>query len=239
MRKIRIFCENLVSEDFIFLDRENTHYLIDVLRMKIGDFVEILTSNGLLYEGHLERDKGRYLIKDLIKKDLDIPKTPVINLFVGAIKGSSFDYAIEKASELGAKSITPVVCEYSSIKSISKEKINRFKKISLSSALQCRRAIPLIVNGAVRLEEILKERLEGNNIFLDPFEGNRLIPPNISFDKPFNIFSGPEGGFSQAEINRFRETGFSGLSLNTNILRAETIPLVICSIILYEYQRRV
>ncbi|MCX7958503.1 MAG: RsmE family RNA methyltransferase, partial [Deltaproteobacteria bacterium] len=61
---------------------------------------------------------------------------------------------------------------------------------------------------------------------------------NTDFSKPFNIFSGPEGGFSKGEIMRFRRCGFYGLSLGTNILRAETIPLVISAIVLYEYFRR-
>ncbi|MGB9599107.1 MAG: RsmE family RNA methyltransferase [Myxococcota bacterium] len=239
MRKIRIFCESIPDKDFIELDRENAHYLIDVLRLRQGVSIEVLTPDGSLYEGYLVKGKGNYLLRGLTSRRKEITKGPIINLFVGAIKGGTFDYALEKASELGAYSITPVICEYSSLRNISAERIKRFTKIARSSALQCRRVRPLIVNDAIPIDEILNKRLDGSNIFLDPFEECKLLPSNLDFDNPINIFSGPEGGFSRDEIVKFREKSFYGMSLNTYILRAETIPLVICSIILYEYARRV
>ncbi len=238
MRDIRIYCKIFNNGESFVLDKKNVHYLRDVLRIKSNQRIEVLTGDGSLYEGRFI-DEGRMcLIKDIKRLDTEREILPIINIFAGFVKNNYFEYAIEKASELGATSITPVFCRYSSAGGFSSARYERFTKIAISSALQCRRRKPLEIREPVNIKEIFSCVPYGNNIFLDPVEGVRLLDDRIDFSLPFNIFSGPEGGFSEDEIISFKKNGFVGLSLGPNILKAETIPLVICSIILYESYRR-
>ncbi len=238
MRRIRIFCNEITGSGFTVLDRSNAHYVSDVLRCGPGDIIEILTGDGRVYSGRICVENRKYIVKELIPVETNSSEMPIINLFTGVIKGSGFDYAIEKASEIGAASVTPVYCEYSRAGRISSGKLERYVRIARSSALQCKRLYPLSINEPVSLADIFGNIPYGNNFFLDVREENRVIGEEADFSRPFNIFSGPEGGFSDKELEKFRHYGFKGFSLGPNILRAETIPLVICSIILYEYFRR-
>jgi len=241
MRRIRIFHQGAPENGIILLDVENVHYIKDVLRLKDDSIIEVLCKNNELYSGRVAKDGKRYIVRDLVKQEIILDNRPVINLFIGSIKGSAMDYAIEKASEIGATSLTPVYCEFSSSRKITDEKLERFRRIAVASAVQSRRASPLLINKAVEFEEIFDPEPIGNNIFLHPYVNNplsRFFRTQIDFQKPFNIFSGPEGGFSDREIRKFGSFGFFGASIGSNILRAETIPLVICSVILYEYDRR-
>ncbi|MCX7944404.1 MAG: 16S rRNA (uracil(1498)-N(3))-methyltransferase [Deltaproteobacteria bacterium] len=238
MRRIRIFSEVLTDCDFVELDKRNSHYLVNVLRCTVGDKVEVLSGDGRLYSGILVRDGGRYKIEKLREELVQSECIPVINLYIGVIKGNNFDYAIEKASELGVFSVTPFYSDFSNIKVVSHERIKRFLRIARSSALQCGRIKIMEINKPIYLNEVFGHVPFGNNIYLDPSEEERFISDSVDFLKPFNIFSGPEGGFSPKEIATFKKNGFMGLSLGSNILRAETIPIVICTIIQYEYARR-
>lgn len=238
MRKVRIFCETLESMDSIVLDRGNTHYLRDVLRCKRDSDIEILTSSGQLYSGKLFIEGDKYIVRNLLPKEIIEENFPEINLFMGIIKNNRFSLAVEKASEVGVNSITPLYSDYSGKERITIEKIDRYKKIAQASALQCGRIKVMKIHSPLTLIEVLKYIPYGNNIFLHPYEENKLLDNSIDFSKPFNVFSGPEGGFSEREISLFREKGFTGISIGSYILRAETIPVVISSIILYEYYRR-
>lgn len=241
MRNIRIFEQQILEEDFVLINDENIHYLVDVLRLRGGERVEVLTADSRVFEGVFERKNGRYVIGDLVKQEVQKRIFPEINLFIAIIKGSSFDYAVEKASEIGANSITPVYCRYSSAREVSARKIERFRRIARSSALQSRRDRGLIINAPLGLEQALNILGKGNNLYLHPYSGlslNSVFSGEVDFGLGFNIFSGPEGGFSDSERDLFEKKGVKGVSLYTNILRAETIPLVICAIILYEYQGR-
>ncbi|MCX7959623.1 MAG: 16S rRNA (uracil(1498)-N(3))-methyltransferase, partial [Deltaproteobacteria bacterium] len=129
MRKVRVFCKELNDSGYIVLDRSNIHYISDVLRCSSGDEIEVLTGDSKLYRGRLTVEGKKYLIKDLVMLEVQRENIPVINLYIGVIKGSCFDYAIEKASEIGAASVTPVYCEYSRAGKISAEKHKRFVNI--------------------------------------------------------------------------------------------------------------
>ncbi len=241
MRRVRIFQKYNEGENFLVLDKNNRHYLENVLRLKNGEVVEILTGGDRLFEGIFCKANGECIIKSISEKEVKNNIPVKINLFMGTIKGSPFDYAIEKASEIGVYSITPVYCNYSSVRVISYQKIERFKKIASSSALQSGRNKDLIINHPMDLKQALNRINDGNNLYLHPYAGfsiGEIFKNNVNFDLPFNVFSGPEGGFSEQEIDMFNQRGIMGFSLNTNILRAETIPLVISTIILYEYGRR-
>ena len=241
MRKVRIFHQGPVEGGQIVLDPENVHYVKDVLRLGEGSEVEVLSPSNEVYKGILIRDGRSYLVTNLVRLQTEPKNGPEINLYIGVIKGSAMDYAIEKASEIGATSITPVYCEYSSLRRITDERLYRFRRIAISSALQCRRIPPLQVRKAIGFDEIFSMKLNGNNLFLHPYSKDSLsnfFDRVADYRRPFNIFSGPEGGFSEKEVEQFIENGFFCASLGENILRAETIPLVICSIIIYEHSRR-
>jgi 16S rRNA (uracil1498-N3)-methyltransferase len=147
------------------------------------------------------------------------------------------DFIIEKCAELGVWSIIPMVTERTIAASM---KLDRWKKLAKEAAEQCTRAtIPEITN-LQTFEEILKSAKQ-YHLALIPWELEKkktLKQALKSLHLPhILVVIGPEGGFSQKEIESAKRAGFTSVSLGPRILRTETAGLAILSMINYEYEQ--
>lgn len=157
-------------------------------------------------------------------------------------KGPRLDFIIEKATELGASAITPVMTERSVVR-IEKdrvgEKLKRWSRIALESAQQSgRRDVPEIVP-PVTLPEFLASFRKGDlNLLL--WEGEKRVTikdvlKGAQEVKSVTVLIGPEGGFSEDEVGKAVEKGFVAVSLGELTLRTETAPIAALSILQYEF----
>ena len=175
-----------------------------------------------------------------------------LNLYQGLAKADKIEYIIEKAVELGVSSITPLIVTNAIVK-IDKEdkkylnKINRYTKISKSAAEQSKRHIVPNINMPLTIEEaIQKTKNDYNIVFYENAEGMEYTKKIIrsikdemqgnSSSKEINIFIGPEGGYTDEEIQKMRESGFYILTLGKRILRTETAALVAITLFMYEFE---
>lgn len=188
------------------------------------------------------------IIEETASRELPVK----INLYQGISKSDKLEYIIEKSVELGVNTITPVSSEYCVAKIDDKKadkKIERFNKIAKSAAEQSKRHIIPKVYEPIRLEDLLNSKKEAsdkteyNILFYENAEGIvntkellEQIKRQISdkTDMAINIIIGPEGGFSDKEIEMARLSGFHILSLGDRILRTETAAVTALSIIMYE-----
>jgi len=129
------------------------------------------------------------------------------------------------------RSVTPLMTERCVAKTHRMEgKIERWKKIALESCKQCGRSqIPQVAEAVETLETFCRKN-EGQDLKLVFWEQEKsTLSKNIKPDEPpgsVAVLIGPEGGFSQAEIESVRQYGFQSVSLGPRILRAETAPVV-------------
>ncbi len=221
--------KDIVSDKFK-ISGEEAHHIIRVLRFKKGQEINLFDGSGQIYIGKIEE-----ILKDELKgaiinkKEGKIPKIRV-NLYQSIPKGERFDWLIEKAAELGVKKIIPIYTERSIVKNISASKLERWQRISLGACEQSNRADIMAVSAPLDLTEALKV-LPLNSVSIIPWESENIktfediVKPNKLPDE-INIFIGPEGGFSNKEIEIAVSKKAIPVTLGPRILRVETAGLL-------------
>lgn len=222
------------EKDTLLLEKEDLYHIKTVMRMQKGSLIEVVYEKKLYICFYEESPYAR--IKE--EKNGNIINTNV-RLCIPLIKEAKLDFIIQKATELGVEEILIYKAERSMIK-IEKSKIDkkllRWNRISKEAAEQSKRLdIPNVV-GIYDLKNIkYKEAL---NIICSTTEQSKsvksLLQKHPHCDR-INIIIGPEGGFSHLEEEILCKNGFQKVSLGKRIMRVETVPIFLMSIINYEY----
>lgn len=169
-----------------------------------------------------------------------------IHLVQSVPKGPKLDFIIQKTIELGINAITPVISERPVVrieKERAEEKSRRWKKIAIEAAQQSNRLDVPDISPPLSFHDYMASFKKGDlNLLL--YEGEkrmgikqvlRGIQQTKSGVKTIILLIGPEGGFSQEEVETAAEAGFTPVSLGDLILRTETAPIVALSILQYEF----
>ena len=221
--KIRLYVDaELNISDEILLNDKQAHYLTNVMKLSNED--EVLAFNNRQGEflcALQNKSKKTFYLK-VLSQTRAYEQCPDIWLLFAPVKKDQTDFIIQKATELGVAKIMPVITTHT----ISdKVKTERFVAQSIEAAEQCRRVDLPEISEAQSLEKVLnswdKERML---YFMD--ETRQALPANKVFEAKFPkaaILVGPEGGFSEEELNLLRSLPFAkGATLGKRILRAET-----------------
>ena len=234
MRIPRLFIfDSINSNDEYILDRDQSHYLKNVLRLKTGMNVRLFNGSGYEHLGMIKNvSKDRVSIFVLSKEKKNNESPLKVNFIIAISKSSKFDSLIQKLTELGVSSITPIQSERSEIKIRSKDqskKIEHWEKIAISACQQCDRDRPPKIHGIGTFSSIVTVRSENMKFILEPSANSALSSSSIEMEE-ICMLSGPEGGFSPKELLLADEHGFKPVSLGPRILRTETAPIVALSI---------
>lgn len=260
--------ENILSGRF-FLNPDESRHLAVVLRKKTGDKVRLFDGADRCYRAVLGKVEPGRVEGNLLDEGTRGAVLPYrLRLFQGLPKGEKMEWILEKATELGAASIVPVVTERSVARVPADRldrRLDRWRKIVLSAAKQCGRTDVPEVLAPVSLEEALALRGKGS-LTLFPWEGEETKTLKASLREFFgkenlrsgspspqpspmngggsmaaqeqiriDLFVGPEGGFSPAEVETARAAGAVTVTLGPLILRTETAGLMAASALLYEF----
>ena len=231
--------KNITDKKAVLRGTDVTH-IRTVLRLKIGDRVQILDGRGFCYTvtlTHVGHDGIESRID--LKEDADDCESPLtICLGQGMVKGTGFDDIVRRAVELGVGQVTPV----SANRCISKlspentsQKIQRWQRIANEAAKQCGRSrIPSISPKPISVKEFCHANCEADLklIFWEEERSTRIrdLPHRNDF-KSAAVLIGPEGGFTSGEIENATECGFHSISLGPRLLRTDTAPLAVISIL--------
>ena len=222
--------------NLVVLQGSDVSHIRTVLRLTMGDEIEVLDGEGTLYLVRLSELKNKLIKCEILSSEKNDTESPLkIHLGQSLVKGNGFDIILRKAVELGAHSISPLLTERTVTKVDSDKKIIRWKKIAEESSKQCgRSAIPKIANSIVQLETFCQQTSDSDLklIFWEMENKKRLkdINPKTA-PSSTSILIGPEGGFTQEEVETARSYGFHSLGLGPRIFRAETAPLVVLSLL--------
>lgn len=208
----------------------------DVLRMKPGERIELLTGDGQVHEAKIvSLDKGRVDCQVLLSRPAEGEPQVKITLVQGLPKARKMGLIVEKCVELGASQIIPMLSE----RTVAKEaKQERWQKIAKEAAEQSKRAIAPQVSEAMKFNDVLKLR-ERFDLALIPWEEEKELTLKQVLSTHDTLSSillliGPEGGFSAAEVEAAKKAGFISVSLGKRILRTETAGLAALAAIGYE-----
>jgi 16S rRNA (uracil1498-N3)-methyltransferase len=227
----RFFVEEFVTGSAI-LRGEAAHHLARVLRAETGQLYE-LSDGQCLWLARTE-SVGRDEVQFSLVEPLPAPVAPVrIELLLAIVKFDRFEWALEKATELGAEEIVPLAADRSEkgLIAAAGKRAERWKRILAESAQQARRLrIPALRDAAksrdlfrasaAPLRLLLSERT-GARPLREVLEPVALAPRNDDAPR-VAIAIGPEGGWTDAEFASADACGFVEAALGTNILRTET-----------------
>ena len=229
----RYFALDKKNNNFILNDSDYYH-INTVMRMKNNEKIEVVYGNTLyicevIFSDNIEIKE----IEKLNKLDKDINVTLILPL----LKEQKQDLIIQKSTELGVKKIIFLNTERSIVKIEEKkklDKLNRWYRIAKEASEQSKRLDIPVIEIKNNLKDL--EGIKGINIVCDTKIKNSIKNTLKSIDKydTINIVIGPEGGLSDKEIEYLNKIGFKSVSLGNRILRVETVPLYILSIINYE-----
>ena len=230
MSNIRLFFpENLSTNLSLTLDKSQSHYLIKVMRINIGNNFSLFNQNGEWEARITKITKGIVeflIIKKIRSKDND----KEIWLAFAPIKINYLNFIIQKATELGVSKFTPILTERTIVRKINEKRIN---KIIIEASEQSNRLKIPKLEEMVKLDNFLKLNQKTNIIFGDLNTDNqKLILKN---SEPICILIGPEGDFNSKEREKLLKfKNIIPLKINENILRAETAAISMISIIAFQ-----
>lgn len=237
--------EQIFNEDsYINIIDEDVNHIKNVLRLKENSEIEI-SAESINYKCLIELLTNDEIRCKIVSKKRAESELPVkITLFQGLPKSEKFELIIQKCVELGVTEISPVNMERSIVKYDGKKalkKIIRWNSISKSAAKQSKRAIIPKINEIIKNKELCKT-LENYDLVIVPYENEegmqktREIFKQIKDKKNIAIVIGPEGGFSDFEIDSLKKIGAETVTLGNRILRTETAGLACLSMISYEIE---
>ena len=145
-------------------------------------------------------------------------------------KGDRFDFAIQKAVELGVKTITPVISARSQLK-LNEErrdkKISHWQQVAISACEQSGRTKTIEIHEPLGLADYLSQTRAQTRLILHPVSSRKLT--EIKLGTSFDLLIGPEGGFEDKELVLASRAQFESIHLGARILRTETAPITIIS----------
>jgi 16S rRNA (uracil1498-N3)-methyltransferase len=216
-----------------------------VARIKLKEKIWLFDESGTNYLARVEKiDKDITQLSILKKMKKEEPRVK-ITLAQALLKSKKMDMILQKSTELGVKTIIPVITARTVVKINGKieNKMERWKKITLSASKQSQRShLPLILS-PVHLKDLIKRRNEEKKLLLSENKGKYLKEILIQSsgseiqkgELPFSVLVlvGPEGGWEEEEEEYILNNGFEAVNLGSQILRAETAAF--CSLALISH----
>lgn len=226
MKTHRFFVTEDIKENTLFRseDTDLVHQLRDVFRMKKDDSIVLFDGSGYEFPATitlLTKKEVECQVGEGIQKE---DKGSGVHLYMSIIKKDKLELVYEKATELGVASITPVIAERSQY---DKVRLDRLGKIVREAAEQCGRVTLPELHDATPLTEILSNNSDMTVLDMAPVRtGGSEEPTSNGVQNDLRgvtkILVGPEGGWSDAERQLFKEKGMNICSLPFDTLRAET-----------------
>ena len=225
----------LDKKNNIFVLREDDYYHIKVvMRFKIGEKVEVVYDSKV-YLAKIIDNYEIEEIEELPTNDLNIETTLILPL----LKEQKMDFILQKSTELGISRIILFNAKRSIVKlddSKEDKKIERWTRICKEASEQSKRNTIPTINYCKNIKDL--SNLEGLKLICSTIENKNNLKKVLQSNKKYvkiNMIVGPEGGFEPEEEKKIISLGFTPVTLGHTIMRVETVPIFLLSIINYEY----
>lgn len=235
-RRSRIFvAQTLERGADVELPATASHYLTRVLRLEKGAAIVLFNGQGGEYEAHLTastRHSCRVTIGAHNDQDCQSPLR--VHLGVGMSRGERMDLIIQKATELGVHSIAPLFTERCEVKLSGEradKRLKHWRNISISACEQSGRNRLPEIHPPVAAPVWLEKAAADIKLVLEPSATQGLSTETLPTSAA--LFTGPEGGLTEGEVSLAQGCGFQAVSLGQRVLRAETAPVAVLSILQY------
>jgi 16S rRNA (uracil1498-N3)-methyltransferase len=216
------------------LSPEETHHLTSVLRLRFGDEIAVFDGNGRDYRARIERVSREGAQLRLIEELQPAPEPSVrLTLAQAVLKGERMDDVVRDATMMGVAAIEPLVTEHTIARGAIREGrgADRWRRIAIASAKQCRRAVlPIVGEGTPFLEWVVQDSAALRVMLVEPeapTPGHALsVLREATRPASATLAVGPEGGWTGAEVEFAVQAGWVPVTLGHRTLRADAVPIV-------------
>lgn len=226
MRPHRAFSP--VIQEQVELFGPEAKHLLEVLRARPGDKLTLFDGKGTEATAIIEAVASGHLWLKVVEKRQASREPPVpVELYVALLKGDKLSEVVRAATELGVSKIILIITVHSVAKEMGESKLQRLRRVAVEAAKQSERSLVPLVAGPIPISEVpgVKQGLVAHP------GTSRLVQEILAPGYPVSLATGPEGGFSDAEVLLLEAKGFTRVSLGPRILRAETAAISLVSLV--------
>lgn len=234
-RPIRLYAPRLpgagLSGCTIELDRDQSHHVRRVLRLQLGDVIELFDGFGRIGRGVIEKWTQGAQIRLSMVSDV-APLTPAIEIATAIPKGPRADTMVEQLNQLGVARLIPLLTTHSVVDP-RPAKLQRFARVAAESAKQCGGPFIMQISEPSTVEQVVQL---GYDTLLITQPGIEVLPDlaaKLTTVKRVLILIGPEGGWTDQEFQQVERTGGRPWSVGPQVLRVETAAAVAAAVARY------
>jgi 16S rRNA (uracil1498-N3)-methyltransferase len=225
-----------VDGDRAWLLGSNANHLFRVLRVKVGQEFDV-AADGLLRSAKVvlaTHDEVEFELGAEVKS----AALPQITVYLSIFKFDRLEWALEKLTELGVSHVVPMIAQRTEehLAKAASKRVERWRKIAHEASQQARRIAPPEISEPAGLKRAIAEA-QGSRIVLSEAEEQVSLKAALADSRaPLALALGPEGGWSDAELELFGASGWKPASLGHTILRAETAAITAVAVAMAELE---
>ncbi len=217
-----------IAKDWALPDDEAAHCL-RVLRLAVGDTLEITDGKGNLYKTEISSIQGKHCYVQTLD-EVSVPKSWQGNIHIAIAPTKNIDrieWLAEKATEIGLDSITFLSCRFSERKVVKTDRIERIVVSAMKQSLKYRKPV---VGEMVDFKKFVSQPREGAKFIAHCYDDSErvLLKDVLRVGEDATVLIGPEGDFSPEEVQLAVSAGYTPVSLGSSRLRTETAGLAAC-----------
>jgi 16S rRNA (uracil1498-N3)-methyltransferase len=244
MSRFFVSSDAFSAPDQVILRGTDAVHIGSVLRLQPGDTVQVFDDAGHRFLVELVVVGKKEVVGRVKTKEKAVSAESPLNIVLGValVKGNKVDDIIRKAVELGVAAVVALATERAVVKparDADAKKVARWGRIAQEAAKQCGRTrIPRVENSVHSVEKFCHDNRDCDVklLFWEEETRTRLKDvPDPGSARTAAVLTGPEGGFTRAEVAVARQCGFVSVSLGPRILRAETAPLAVLALLQYRW----
>jgi 16S rRNA (uracil1498-N3)-methyltransferase len=228
----RLFVATSLSEGAEFvLEKEQGHYLVNVLRLVSGDAVALFNAQDGEWLCYITLVTKKSVAVRIERNTASVKAPPDIDYLFAPLKHARLDYMVQKATELGARRLRPVITQRTIAERVNLE---RMKANAIEAAEQCNLVFVPEVSEPVTLAKVLANWPPVRRLIYCDETASLANPMEAlkNIKAPAAVLVGPEGGFTNEEREHLRSLDFvTAISLGPRIMRADTVAIAALAVV--------
>lgn len=221
----RFYVDSPIQGLSVTIDGPDAHHISGVNRLKNGDLITLFDGSGKEFETKIvETSKKRVVVEVLAANEVSRESSINLTLAVALPKGDRQKLLVEKLVELGVNTLIPLQCERS-VSVASTNSLAKLERRVIEASKQCGRNRLMQIASQIRFSNFVEDCTFANRFIAHPYNADKRISQlagNLTDSQGVVFAVGPEGGFSDAEVEAARSHGWTPVQLCDSILRVET-----------------
>jgi 16S rRNA (uracil1498-N3)-methyltransferase len=218
------YIKELVGDERLILDEDASKHIIQVLRMKRGEQLQLTDGKGKLITAELVLENKKAAEVTVLTTSNIAPPTLNLTIAISLIKNNTrFEWFMEKATEIGISNIIPLICERTEKQNFRHDRI---KNILISAMLQSQQAWLPVLHQPTKYAEVIKSAAHSNKFIAHCIKEDKKQLKILSANETSIILIGPEGDFTSDEIELAKQNNYTPVTLGNTRLRTETAGIV-------------